>query len=165
MKSEIIRFPGDIKVDIFNVSDDFEEQIKKAFGKYTRGTAKDYTYQDKLCFIDHMVEKLHKAGDEWDAVKNLLMERFEYELDECGDLPDRGDFESVSFMQDCYVRGREDGRLYYQFEDKNGIKDHHIYDRIMQLEYRAIKAVMDWEGEELTITKDAGTKEAGEGKD
>lgn len=148
MKSMIVKFPGKIEVDIFHVPADFEDRIKKAFSEYTNGTRNDYTYQDKLCWIDNMVTKLHKAGDSWDAVKDLLMERFEYELDECGDLPDRDDFESVDFMQECYNRGREDGRLYYQFEDDHGIRDHHVYDRVMQLEYRAIKAVMEWEIDE-----------------
>ena len=141
----IIRLPGNLKFDLNEIPDDFEDQVKKAFGEYTNGTSKDYTYQDKLCFIDHIVGKLHKAGDEWDAVKNLLLERFEYNLDNYGDLPDRSDFETIEFMQDCYKRGREDGRLYYQFEDDNGIRDHHIYDKIMDLEYRAIKAVIEWE--------------------
>ena len=143
-----IRFPGDISFDLDNVPEDFEDQIKTAFGKYTYGTAGDYTYQDKLCFIDHIIEKLHKAGDEWDAVKSLLMDRFEYEIDNCDYLPDSDTFNSMDFMQECYSKGREDGRLYYQFEDEHGYKDHHVYDKIMMLEYRAIKAVIEWEGEE-----------------
>ena len=141
-----VRFPKGIVVDLDNVPEDFEEQIQKAFGDYTYGTAKDYRYQDKLAFIDKIVEKLHKGGDSWDAVKALLMDRFEYELDECGDLPDRDDFESVEFMEECYTKGREDGRLYYQFRDDRGIVDHHVYEKIMMLEYQAIKAVIEWEG-------------------
>lgn len=144
----IIKFPGKISVDIDNVPDDFEDQIKKAFGEYTKGTSKDFTYQDKLAFIDQIIERLHHAGDKWDAVKNLLMDRFEYQLDECGELPDRRDFDSIEFMQDCYLRGREDARLYYQFKDENGIVDHHIYEKIMMLECKAIKAVIEWEAGE-----------------
>lgn len=136
-----------LKVDLNEIPDDFEDQVKAAFGKYTTGTNKSYTYQDKLCFIDHIVENLHRAGDEWDAVKDYLMERFEYDLDNGGDIPDTGDYDGIGALQDIYSKGREDGRLYYQFEDDNGIKDHHIYDKIMELEYRAIKAVIEWEGD------------------
>lgn len=145
MKEHMIEFPGKIRINIFDPPEDFEKQIQNAFAHFTDGTAEDYTYQDKLCFCDRIADKLHKAGDEWDAVKNLLMERFEYELDECGNLPDRDDFESIEFMQECYAKGREDGRLYCQFRDDKGIVDHHIYEKIMMLEYRAIKAVMNWE--------------------
>lgn len=144
MKELYVQFPKGIKVDVFNPPEDFEKQIEKAFGEHTYGTADDYTYQDKLNFCDQIVSKLHKAEDSWYAVKELLIDRFEYELDECGDLPDRDDFKSVEFMENCYNKGREDGRMYYQFEHK-GVKDHHIYDRVMELEYRAIKAVMNWE--------------------
>ena len=142
----IVRFPKGIKVDLDNVPEDFETQIKEAFKDYTYGTASDYTYQDKLAFIDQIVEKLHRAGDEWDGVKNLLIEQFDYNISDFSELPDRDDFESIPFMQDCYKRGNDDRKLYYQFPDDRGVVDHHVYDKIMMLEYRAIKAVMEWEG-------------------
>lgn len=141
-----VRFKGNVIVDLDNIPDDFEEQIQKSFEKYTFGTASDFTYQDKLSFCDLIVENLHRAGDEWEGVKNLLLERFEYELEEGGGLPDRDDFESIEFMQECYKRGNDDRRMHYQFKDDRGVIDHHIYEKIMKLEYRAIKAVMNWEG-------------------
>jgi len=141
----IIDFPRSLKIDIDNVPDDFEGMIQKNFAEYTKGTSSKFTYQDKLSYIDNMVDELHKSGDEWDAVKDLLLERFEYQLDEWGSLPDRDDFESIEFMQECYQKGREDGRLYYQFRDERGLVDHHVYEKIMKLEYRAIRAVMEWE--------------------
>lgn len=139
-----IRLPMHIEFDLKNIPDDLEDQVKTAFGEYTRGTAPKFTYQDKLGFIDQIVEKLHHAGDEWDAVKQLLLDRFEYDLDNGYGLPDTDDYNSVEFMQECYMKGREDGRLHYQFEDEHGFKDHHVYDKIMEIEYRAIKAVMEW---------------------
>ncbi|MCR5788644.1 MAG: hypothetical protein K6G83_02035 [Lachnospiraceae bacterium] len=143
----IIRLPMHIKFDLNEVPEDLEGQVGQAFAEYTKGTSKAFTYQDKLCFIDHIVEELHKAGDEWDAVKGLLMDRFEYDLDNGFGLPDTDDYDSVEFMQDCYSKGREDGRLYHQFVDDNGVKDHHVYDKIMEIEYRAIKAVIEWEAD------------------
>mgnify|MGYP006873063398 CR=1 FL=1 len=145
-KSYIIEIRPGIRIDIYNPPEDFEDQIKASFWEYTTGTHKDFTYQDKLSFIDQIVESLHKAGDEWDAVKNLLIDQFEYDLDNGFGLPDTEDYNSLEFMQECYSRGVEDHKLHYQFEDKNGFKDHHVYDKIMMLEYRAIKAVIEWEG-------------------
>ena len=142
----IVKVLDRLKFDLKEIPDDFEEQVQAAFGEYTKGTNKDFTYQDKLCFIDKIVENLHRAGDEWDAVKEYLMDRFEYDLDNGCGIPDTSDYDGIEALQDCYTKGREDGRLYYQFEDENGIKDHHIYDKIMELEYRAIKAVIEWEG-------------------
>lgn len=141
----IVKFPAGIKIDLNNIPDDFEERIKTAFADYTSGTAADYTYQDKLSFIDKIVEKLHHSGDEWDAVKDYLHERFEYDLDNGYGIPDTSDYDGIEALQDVYRKGREDGRLHYQFEDDNGFKDHHIYEKIMKLEYRAIKAVIEWE--------------------
>ena len=141
----IVKFPKGIRVDLKNIPDDFEDQIKAAFADYTTGTSKDYTYQDKLAFIDLIVEGLHHAGDEWDAVKDYLHERFEYDLDNGLGMPDTSDYDGIEALQDVYLKGREDGRLHSQFEDEHGFKDHHIYDKIMKLEYRAIKAVMDYE--------------------
>ena len=144
----IVKVLDRLKVDLKEIPNDFDEQVKAAFGKYTTGTSKDFTYQDKLCFIDKIVENLHRAGDEWDAVKKYLMDRFVYDIDNGDGMPDTSDYDGIEALQDIYAKGREDGRLYYQFEDENGIKDHHIYDKVMELEYRAIKAVIEWEHEE-----------------
>lgn len=139
----IIEFPRNYKVDLNNIPDDFERQIKKCFGEYTEGTSKNYTYQDKLMFLDVMARKLHKANDSYDAVKAVMWERFEYELDERGDIPDKKDYNCIEFMQRCYEKGLNDSSFYTHIT-----KDHRIYDKIMELEYRAIKAVMEWEHEQ-----------------
>lgn len=144
----IVKFPKNIKVDINNIPDDFEEQIQAAFADYTTGTSHDFTYQDKLAFIDQIVERLHKTYDEWDAVKDYLHGRFEYDLDNGSGIPDTSDYDGIEALQDVYRKGREDGRLYYQFEDDNGLRDHHVYDKVMLLEYMAIKAVIEWDGKE-----------------
>ena len=141
----IIKFPKGIKVDLDNIPEDFEEQIKAAFSYYTAGTSKNFRYQDKLSFIDNIVEGLHKAYDEWDRVKQYLHDRFEYDLENGSGIPDTDDYDGLEALQDVYRIGREDGRLYYQFEDEHGLKDHHVYDKIMELEYRAIKVVIDYE--------------------
>lgn len=41
MRSYNIKLPRGIEVDIFNLPEDFEEQIKESFRGYTEGTAKE----------------------------------------------------------------------------------------------------------------------------
>ena len=52
-----VRLPLNIVVDVFDVPVDFEETIKEAFGKYTEGTADEYAYYDKLCFINQFIDQ------------------------------------------------------------------------------------------------------------
>ena len=42
MRSYIINFPRGLEVDIFNLPEDFKEQVEQAFKEYTSGTAKAY---------------------------------------------------------------------------------------------------------------------------
>lgn len=136
-----VTFPRNYEVDLDNIPDDFEDQIVRCFCDYTRGTASDYTYQDKLLFIDTMVEHLHKVDDPYDRVKQLCLDKFEWDLDTYGELPDKEDYQSVGFMEMCYEQGRSDAHLYSHF----GVEDHHVYEKIMKLECRAIKVVMEWD--------------------
>lgn len=144
-----IIFPRGIEIDTENIPDDFDEIIKKCFSEYTNGTRKDYRYQDKLAFIDRCVELLHRAGDEEDAVKTLILDRTEYELDEFGEFPDKDDFWSLDFMCDCYAHGKEDMKMYsnkyYSVEQcmKSGEKN--LNDTIMKLLERVIKVVINYE--------------------
>ena len=48
-----------IKVDTDNIRSDLAKIVKEEFARYTFGTGKGYTYQDKLLFIDLMVQRLH----------------------------------------------------------------------------------------------------------
>lgn len=47
-----VNFPRGLVFDLDNIPDDFEAQIRQAFHDFTEGTRKEYTYQDKLLFID-----------------------------------------------------------------------------------------------------------------
>ena len=57
MRSYTINLPRGLEVDIFDLPEDFEEQVEQAFREYTSGTAKAYMYVDKLGFIARSVEK------------------------------------------------------------------------------------------------------------
>lgn len=48
MRKYTINLPRGLEVDIFNLPEDFKEQVEQAFREYTSGTAKAYMYADKL---------------------------------------------------------------------------------------------------------------------
>lgn len=142
----LLKFPHGVVVDINNVPEDFDAIIAKSFSEFTYGTAKEYTYQDKLYYIDLMRKYAHQNSDEeidsWDEVKKLIKKRFEYNLEENGEITSEYEYLNTDFMVECYEAGLREGNrpLYDKYGD-----DHHIYDKVMSLLSRAIKVVMDWE--------------------
>ena len=139
--SRIITLPRDLRVDIDHVPEDFEAQVQKVFAEYTSGTNPVYMFEDKLCFIDAMIARLHKL-DASDGISHLIKARFAHELDEYGELTEPEEFLSIAFMEDCYTAGESDRKL-YSFEYA---EDRHDNEKIMKVICRAIKAVMDYEG-------------------
>ena len=139
----IVKLPMDMKVDVYNLPKDFEKQVQEAFAKFTTGTAKDYTYQDKLYFIDLATKYLHGDREEDTAVRKLMIDYFEAELDEYGRIANEDDYFSIEFMEQCYQNGAESQRLHSQHFE--GVKDHHDREKIEEMLVRFIKAVMDYE--------------------
>ena len=135
----IIELPRKSQVDTDNIPDDFYQVVQREFAAYTKGTRKEYMYQDKLCFIDRMAEKIHHA-DASDAVNKLIKDTFAYELDEQGEITDPSTFYSIEFMEDCYQLGQNDHKLYTRCG-----KSSRENDAIMKVEAIVIKAVMDYE--------------------
>jgi hypothetical protein len=135
-----IRLPRGVEVDIFNLPDNFEEVVKKSFSEFTEGTHEDYTYQDKLAYIDRFIEKLSKYEDVGSEVDKIVKDKFAYEWS-TGELLQEEDVYCYEFMQCCYSVGRENQRLYQHF----GKQDHHIYDQIMRVLVRVITIVMNYE--------------------
>ena len=89
----ILNFPRGLTVDIENPPSDFEEQIKQCFRDYTEGTAKEYTYQDKLAFIDRIRELANDVPEySTDAVMELMKGHFEFQISEYGEFPNEDDF-------------------------------------------------------------------------
>lgn len=132
-----IEFPRNFLIDTDNVPEDFEKKIEKSFQDYTEGTANDYTYQDKLAYIDRCRKLLHNAEDTSDCVMELMKEKFEYEVREYGNYPDESDFLSIEFMEECYEAARTN--LY-----SNYTGDINKNDKIMELLFRAIKVVINY---------------------
>ncbi|MCD7882514.1 MAG: hypothetical protein LUI87_02230 [Lachnospiraceae bacterium] len=139
MNSYALEFPRGVQVDVFNPPEDFEEQIRKSFAGYTEGTNKDYTYQDKLAYIDLMRIYAHGEPDGEETAEEYITERFEYELHENGTFLKESDFRTTEVLSDMWERGHLD--LHASFTG-----DHHIDERIQQLLVRAIKVVINYEG-------------------
>lgn len=135
-----IELPRGLTIDIDNVPENLEELVAKSFAEYTEVTHRDYTYQDKLHYIDVMVRKLHHA-DSTAAVNDEIKSLFEYKLDEYGNIADKDDFYSQEFMEQCYNRGQKDHELY----SHNYFNDHRANEKVMKILVRVIKAVINWE--------------------
>ena len=110
MRHLIVILPKGLSFDVYDLPNDFEEQVQKAFSEFTEGTAKDYTFMDKLRFIDLASYYLHGGKGEDEAVRELIHNKLDYELDEFGNFPDESDYLSVEFMEMCYSEGRRSQR-------------------------------------------------------
>lgn len=144
MRSYTINLPRGLEVDIFNLPEDFKEQVEQAFREYTSGTAKAYMHIDKLGFIDRCVEYLNGDEDSDDVVNSLVEEAIIAEWRANGEIVKEDDIYSIDSMEDCYRKGKEDARLNSHF----GTDDHHIYDQIQKVLVQVITIVMNYEDEE-----------------
>ena len=139
----IIDLPRGVKIDIDHVPENLEEIVQRAFGEYTHGTSKYYTFEDRLMFIDVMMKNIWHA-DAGRDVNGLIMDRFRYVLEDQGELTEPEEFLSVPFMQDCYDLGRNKARL----RCRGVTDDRNSDEKIMKIVERAIRAVMNWEAAE-----------------
>ena len=137
----IIQLPHVEAFDTLHLPEDFEERIIASFAKFTEGTNKIYTYEDKLSYLDNLRKRwLHKNIGGSDAVKELILKRCEFELDEYGDLPDRDDFWDLEFIGCCYDEGRRT-----DFRDLHYENNHLDNDKTMRVIAKIIQIVMNWE--------------------
>ena len=144
MRKYTINLPRELEVDIFNLPEDFKEQVEETFKKYTSGIAKAYMYADKLGFIDRCVECLNGNEDSDKVVNSLVEEAMIAEWRNNGEIIEEDDIYSFEFMEDCYKKGKEDAKLNSHF----GTDDHHIYDQIQKVLVQVITIVMNYEDKE-----------------
>lgn len=138
MRSYKVELPRGIEVDIFNLPEDFEEQIKESFKGYT---AKEYRYCDKLGYIDCCIKHLNGGKRSDDIVNEMVEGRILYEWRENGEIITEDDIYCFEFMEECYDRGKDDARLCSHFSSD----DHHIYDQIQKVLVKVITIVMNYE--------------------
>lgn len=144
MRSYTINLPRGLEVDIFDLPEDFKEQVEQAFREYTSGTSKAYMYVDKLGFIDRCVEYLNGDEDSDDVVNSLVEETMIAEWRGNGEIIKEDDIYSFEFMEGCYRKGKEGAELNSHF----GTDDHHIYDQIQKVLVQVITIVMNYRDEE-----------------
>lgn len=143
MRHLTVSLPKGLIVDVYDLPEDFELQVQKAFSEFTKGTAKDYTFMDKLRFIDLASYYLHGGKSEETAVRELIHDKLDSDLDEYGTFPDESDYLSTEFMEMCYCEGRRRQRLDSDcFKDVDSYKDR---EQIEKMLLRFIKAVIDYE--------------------
>lgn len=130
-----------ILIDLDDIPENFEEQIKEAFEKYTEGTADEYRFQDKLCFLDRCISAFHGEKDSHDAVIREIKNYFAYELEENGEFIGEDDVYCIEFMEDCYNAGKESQKMYSH--DFGNRKEEEKVEKII---IRIIKALFSEEG-------------------
>jgi hypothetical protein len=144
MRSYTINLPRGLKVDIFNLPENFNEEINRAFREYTEETSKDYRDCDRLGFIDCCVRHINGNKDSYDVVDQKVEDYIISQWREYGQLDNKDDVYSADFMAYCYADGVQNAVLRSHF----GTDDHHIYDQIQKVLVRVITIVMKYEDEE-----------------
>lgn len=144
MRSYTINLPRGLEVDIFNLPEDFKEQVEQEFREYTSGTAKAYMYVDKLGFIDSCVRYINGDKNSYDVVDEKVEDFITAQWREYGQLDNKDDVYSADFMADCYAEGVQNAVLCSHF----GTDDHHIYDQIQKVLVQVITIVMNYEDKE-----------------
>lgn len=136
-----------LKIDTDKPHGGFDvEEVRKAFRDYTHGTAPEFTWEDKLSFIDRAVKKLRtgdKDGNE--AVIELMTDYFKGQLEEGQEPPEPADFYNLDFMAECFEAGVDAARLN---SDRIGLSrkiNGKASDAAMRYLYELVHAVINYE--------------------
>lgn len=142
----IIKLPQvDTPINLGAPPDNLEDIVCESFSKYTAGTNKDFTFYDKLAYIDVLRKKLHpKASNE--IVYDKFHEYFDYCLDNGAELPSYEDYWDEEFFNECVEAG--DKPLYTHYGDSCGEEE-----TILLSIVRIIKTVINWGDNNSTIIR------------
>lgn len=141
----IIRFPQTgYELNTLAPSEDFEQKIKEVFAEFTKGTSEEYTFADKLYFLDRLRVYIHDNMDDDEIAEDVIMNHVKYELSEFGNLPDKEDFRTIEFMTEC---ARQGFRPFY-FRDKE--KSSSWNDKSLKTILRVIQIVVNWEHSDVS---------------
>lgn len=135
----IIKLPYVQPINTLNLPEDFENKVIESFSKFTDGTNSDYTYQDKLCYIDNL-KKFYMIRENGNHdVKDLVARIVINNLEGCGEIPEKEEFFSVEFMEKCY----ESGFLPFlqEYEKRSSSKN----DETLKVIFKIIQIVINWE--------------------
>lgn len=145
MKTYMIELPRGVRVNLFNIPENFDAIVLKCFAGYTEGTAPAYRDTDRLGFIDIFVRKLHqREGDAEDIVYEFLKDRM-YDLwEEYRRMPEKEEIYNRDTMEELCRLGQESRKLAAKYGD-----DHHIYDEIHRVLARVMRVVSNATEEEI----------------
>lgn len=144
-----IKLPWVERFDTLDLPDDFEDQIKESFKKYTRGTSTRYTWKDKMLYISHLplifkgVIDLSEYTIAEKEVRDSIHSQLDYKLDEEDDVLDRDDIYSFEFMCQCFIDGMKYVGPLQKYEPYSSGKN----DETEKVMFRIMQIVMDWEPE------------------
>lgn len=144
-----IKLPWINPFDTLDLPNDFEDQIRESFKKYTRGTNTRYTWKDKMLYISQLPLLFKHATSSENVlveneVKELIHARLDYELDEEDDVLDRDDIYSFEFMCQCFIDGMKYARPLQEYEQYSSSTN----DETEKVMFRIMQIVMSWEPEE-----------------
>uniref|UniRef100_UPI000516F6AC hypothetical protein n=1 Tax=Streptococcus suis TaxID=1307 RepID=UPI000516F6AC len=101
-----IRLPYIETIETECLPDDFEGLVKKSFVNFTKGTNKDYTFEDKLLYLDNLRRSyLRGCTDTSFEITKILGESYRQQLDEYDGILEKEDVYSTEFMEHCFDRG------------------------------------------------------------
>lgn len=137
----IIRLPWINPIDTNNVPSNFDELVKESFKKFTDGTSDDFTFLDKLYYIDNL-RKIYLREDNTElSVRNLIRDMVMYHLEEYNDLPETSEILDVEFMERCYDEGFRP--FYYEWDKTSSSRNYMIQKIIL----RIIQIVVNYDKE------------------
>ena len=145
-----IELPWIKPFDTLALPDDFEEQVKESFEKFTAGTRTDYTWKDKMLYISHLPLIFKDAIDlsEDTIAEKEVRDSIHYELDrkldEEDDVLDRDDIYSFEFMCQCFRDGMNYMRPLGDYEPYSSSKN----DETQKAMFRIMQIVVNFEPEE-----------------
>lgn len=138
----IIRFPQTgYDLNTLSPSEDFEQKIKEVFAKFTEGTSEDYTFADKLYFLDRLRVYINGNAEDDRIVEDLILDYAKHELSEFGSLPDKDDYQTIEFMTECARQG------FRPFYIRDAERSSSQNDKTQQTILRVIQIVVNWEKE------------------
>ena len=71
----ILKLPHIKTIDTLNIPENFEGLVKESFRIFTEMTAKEYTFEDKMMYLDNLRGFLHPKDAE-ESVKDLILKNF-----------------------------------------------------------------------------------------
>ena len=122
----------DFWVDLDNPPENLTELVKDDFGNFTKGTAKDFCYEDKLRYIDMIKHATCGRKDANEIVRDSIHGLVDSCLDNDGEWPDWSEIADEEFISYCVEKGRED---FY---------NHDLSSRHREIIYSMIKAVIEY---------------------